>query len=290
MMRLLTTVLTCTLTAAGVSAQSVRVSVIDRGQADGIVIRTPNHEWVVIDGGTNRQQADLMHDWGVATVAAAIVSHRHFDHNGGMDDVLEEFTIRRFIGVLGNCPGVQQDDKIRGILQDRDIPAEEPNGQSFAVDGVTFTVLPMDPVDDECPDHENDNSVMVRMDYGDFSMLFTGDAETDQRDWLVAHHPDLLDVDVLKAAHHGADNGWSDSWLRETSPERVVISAGVSANHQHPRPNAVQAYAEAVGQVGRVYCTNRHQTVTVYGYEDGGIRVYRQNPIDKACAYDGTHY
>ena len=58
--------------ASTAQAASVKVSVLDRGQADGIVIRTPNHQWVVIDGGTNKQQADLMADWGVETVALAV--------------------------------------------------------------------------------------------------------------------------------------------------------------------------------------------------------------------------
>jgi competence protein ComEC len=218
--------------APGAYAQAVKVAVIDRGQADGIVVRTPNRQWVVIDGGTNRQQADLMHHWGVTTVAVAIISHRHFDHNGGMDNVLSEFTIQRFIGRLDNCPGVQQDDNIRDILANRGIPAEDPNNQTFTIDGVDFTILPTDPVDNRCPIDENNNSVVVRMDFGNFSMLFTGDAEDEERDWLVANHANVLDVDVLKAAHHGADNGWSDPWLSAITPERVVISAGVNDNHE----------------------------------------------------------
>ena len=279
----------CLLTA-GLHAQSVKISVLDRGQADGIVIRTPNHQWVVIDGGTNMQQAALMTQWGIDTVAGVIISHRHFDHNGGIDDVLEDFTIQRYIGRLGDCPGVAQDNKVQGILTTRSIPREEPNNQSFTVDGVTFTILPNDPVDDGCPDHENNNSVVVRLDYGEFSMLFTGDAEDNERDWLVANHPDLLDVTVLKASHHGADNGTSGPWLTAVDPERVVISAGVNATYEHPRPGAVAAYIGAVGQAGRVYCTNRHMTVNVYGRQDGSVRIYRQNRISDSCVYDGTHY
>ncbi len=278
------------LPAERINAQSVKVSVLDRGQADGIVIRTPNHRWVVIDGGTNKQQAELMKTFNVDSVALAIISHRHFDHNGGMDNVLEDFTIQRFIGRLGNCPGVKQDDKIREILTRRNITGEEPNGQTVTVDGVTFTILPNDPNDNECPDEENNNSVVVRMDFGEFSMLFPGDAEDEERNWLVTNHSSLLDVDVLKASHHGADNGVSASWLAATSPDRVVISAGVNANHQHPRPDAVLAYVAAVADASKVYCTNRHMTVTVYGSETGAIRIFRQNRITKSCTFDGTHY
>ena len=66
-------------------------------------MRTPNHQWVVIDGGTNKQQAELMADWGVTTIRLAVISHRHFDHNGGMDNVLQDFIVEEFIGNLDDC-------------------------------------------------------------------------------------------------------------------------------------------------------------------------------------------
>ena len=198
----------CISTAFG---QSVRISVLDRGQADGIIVRTPNHQWVVIDGGTNKQQADLMSDWGVTTVRLAIISHRHFDHNGGMDNILQNFEIEQFIGNLDDCPGRQSDNTVRTILENKSIPRANPDGQVITVDGVTFTILPTDPTNNTCPTRENDNSVVVRMDFGDFSMLFTGDAEEEERDWLVANHASLLEVKVLKASNHGADNGVSES-------------------------------------------------------------------------------
>ena len=85
--RVLVVVCAILLFAIPSSAQflSVRIQVIDRGQADGILIRTPNQHWIVIDAGTNSQQAEAMREsWNVDTVALAVVSHRHFDHQGGI--------------------------------------------------------------------------------------------------------------------------------------------------------------------------------------------------------------
>lgn len=126
------------------------------------------------------------------------------------------------------------------------------------------------------------------MDYGEFSMLFTGDVEEEALDWYVEHHPGLLDVDILKASHHGSNNGYTDDFLAAVTPEKVVISAGVNRGHKHPMEKAVEDYLLATG--GEVYCTNRHMTLRVYGYEDGQSRIYKQNRIDKSCVYDGTHY
>jgi glyoxylase-like metal-dependent hydrolase (beta-lactamase superfamily II) len=77
-----------------------------------------NQRWVVIDAGTNRQQAAAMRDvWGVDTVALAIVSHRHFDRLGGMDEILQEFPVERLIMNPGDCPGNVSDESVRSKAQ-----------------------------------------------------------------------------------------------------------------------------------------------------------------------------
>ena len=118
-------VLAAMLLAAPLQAQhrSVRVQVIDRGQADGILIRTPNEEWVVIDAGTNRAQADAMRDtWGVDDVALAVVSHRHFDHQGGMDEIIREFDVDLLVMNSADCPNRTSDDRIRTAASERNVP------------------------------------------------------------------------------------------------------------------------------------------------------------------------
>lgn len=271
--------------------QSVRVQVIDRGQADGILIRTPQDtQWVVIDVGGDRLQAEAMEmEWGVDSVDLAITSHRHIDHYGGMDDVLEDFPVGLYLANLEDCPDRVHDGTIRDILEERQIPTQGPRSDTLNVNGVRFIVLPRDPVDDECPDEENDNSIIVRMEFGEFSMFFTGDAETDERKWLMEHHPELLRATVLKASHHGSINGVDGevddvSWTGAVSPEAVVISAHINSQHGHPDPEAVQIYEDSVGRAD-VYCTSRHGTLQVYARQDGGFRIYRQFLRGGSCAF-----
>ncbi len=106
----------------------------------------------------------------------------------------------------------------------------------------------------------------------------------------VANHPMLLDTEVLKASHHGSRNGTSDPRLDAVTPERIVISAGLHRGFKHPHEEAVQAYETAVGDEARVYCTNRHGTITIYGFPDDRIRIRRQRITNKSCSYDGTLY
>ncbi len=267
---------------------SVRVQVVDVGQADAILIRTPNQKWIVIDAGTNSQFAKGMkNNWGVDTVSLAIVSHRHFDHLGGMDDVLRDFPVKLFLGNMDDCPGNSSDDTVRSIISRKGIPVQSLGLDTIYIDGLSFIILPQAPLMD-CPDDENDNSVLVRLEYGNFSMIFPGDAETGELDWFIQNYPQYLDVDVLKASHHGSNNGTSDNWLNAVTPEAVVISAGVNATYKHPQQDAVDKYNAETG--GRIYCTNRHGTVRVYGFTDGHFRITTQRHTSKSCVYDGTFY
>lgn len=278
------------LLAAPCVAQSVRIQVVDVGQGDGIVIRTPHHKWILIDAGPNRQLADsLVPQFGVDRLALVFVSHRHSDHYASIERVLRSLPVDRFVGNLADCPNRTTDNGIRAALNDRNIPSQSLGADTLDVDGVRFIVLPTDPSDDPCPNDENNNSLIVRMEYGTFSMLFTGDAEAEEREWLVASNAGLLDVDVLKASHHGGNNGTSPAWLAAVTPQAVVISAGVDAGYHHPMPEAVAAYKAATAG-GKLYCTNRHGTLRILGYQDGHFTISRQRSTTKSCAYDGTHY
>jgi len=126
------------------------------------------------------------------------------------------------------------------------------------------------------------------MDYGEFSMLFTGDTEDESLDFYAKNHPDLLDTDILKASHHGSNNGYTDEFLNKVTPEKVVISAGVNSTYRHPHEKAVNRYKSVTNN--KVYCTNRHGTLRIYGYESGRSRIYKQFINNKSCIYDGSHY
>ena len=92
----------------------VRMQVIDRGQAYGILIRTPNERWVVIDAATNGEQADAMAtEWNVDRVALADISHRHGDNLGGMDDIIDDFPVDRLLMNMADCPDGVGDDRVR---------------------------------------------------------------------------------------------------------------------------------------------------------------------------------
>ena len=75
---------------------------------------------------------------------------------------------------------------------------------------------------------------MIKIVYGSTSFLFTGDAERREEEIMINDYNRFLDVDVLKAAHHGSKTGTSEEFIKFTSPEYAIISAGINNKFGHP--------------------------------------------------------
>jgi competence protein ComEC len=276
--------------ATAAPAQSVRVTVIDVGQADALLVRTPNQKFVLVDAGQSPELAErLVTEFQVERLELMFASHRHTDHVGGMDEVLDTIPVSGLIFDSQNVVGKDHDDDVREAAALDSVPIELPLGDTLEVDGVRFIILPVERRFDYTD--ENNNSVIVRVEYGAWSMLFTGDTEERQRQWLSEHHADLLDVDVLKASHHGSRNGTSKEWLDAVTPRYVVISAGLNRRYKHPHAEAVRAY-RAAATPARVLCTNRVGWIQLVGRRDGSTRVTVEWPenLRKSCTYNGRHY
>lgn len=97
---------------------------------------------------------------------------------------------------------------------------------------MTFRLFPQPPEDG----NENNNSVGVRLEYADFSVLLTGDSEKKERAWWRKNADATLygSVTVLKVAHHGSRNGTDTAWLKATNPRLAVISCGNRNKYGHP--------------------------------------------------------
>jgi beta-lactamase superfamily II metal-dependent hydrolase len=84
-------------------------------------------------------------------------------------------------------------------------------------------------------EEENNNSIGLRVQYGTFSVLLTGDSETKERQWWIAHSVSLMrDCTILKLAHHGSRNGTDQHWLDLVQPELAVASVGQNNDYGHP--------------------------------------------------------
>ena len=134
-------------------------------------------------------------------------------------------------------------------------------GDAFAIGNLRFSVL--GPLDEE--DAEN-RSLILRADYGETSFLFTGDAEEKEEELLLNVCGTLLDVDLLKVAHHGSDTSTTDAFIDAVTPEIAVISASRDNSYGHPSPNVTERLTQRNCQIVSTY-----QEGTIVFLTDGKI-------------------
>ena len=217
------------------AGSEVRVHFIDVGQGDSMLIEG-NGQSVLIDAGENDQGDEVLGYLmaaGIEKIDLAVGTHPHSDHIGGMDTVLEGTKVGKLL--LPDVPDslVPTTRTYLDLLDAAESTETEMvygyPGDSFSICGGKLSVL--GPVKD-C-DNLNDESLVLRFDYGDSSFLFTGDQESDAEEDVLASGADV-DVDVLKVGHHGSNTSSSESFLAAVSPEIAVIQCGEGNEYGHP--------------------------------------------------------
>jgi beta-lactamase superfamily II metal-dependent hydrolase len=237
---------------------------IDVGQGDAALLRL-GHQAVLIDAGRGDDIVLVLEELGVDSLLAAVASHNHDDHIGGMDAVL----YRRAVGTYfwnGRRATNQNGRNVEELLETQGIVTRRPACDTVLL-GDTRIILFASPLDERAS--ENNSSLGVIVERGDFRALLTGDSELQEISaWLKAGV--IPRVDVLKAAHHGARNGVTPGWLLATDPAVVVISVGGRNAFGHPDPWALRYYSL---KDRKVYRTDADGTVVVTVDGAGGYSV-----------------
>ena len=209
---------------SGGAAKPLVIDFLDIGQGDSILIRSPEGKTALVDAGPSRDAAaKLLKRKGITALDIVIVSHHHSDHYGGMDQVVRNFKPKYFMAT-GSSHTTKDYLKLLQTVKAEGITAVAPTAKPRKIElgSVLLTVFPQPPLDHQ---EENNNSIGIRLEYDKFSVLMTGDSETDERQWWLAHNSSLIrDCTILKLAHHGSRNGTDQRWLDLVQPEAAVAS------------------------------------------------------------------
>ena len=233
------------------------VHFVDVGQGLGILVRSGD-ETLVYDGGP-ASNADLfsayLQEQGVKQIDYMIASHYDADHIGGLLEALELFDVENVIG-----PTYEHDSNLyRNFLSavsEEGIEIYHPEvGDMFEFGSGRFTVLSPDGV---YPNDSNKNSVVVKLENGDDSFMFTGDAEEDSEQKMLGMD---LDCDVLCVGHHGSSYSTSWEFLSATDPECAVVSCGRENTYGHPHDETIEKlhYMDI-----SIYRTDKQGTIVAY--------------------------
>lgn len=213
---------------------TLEVHYIDIGQGDSVFIKQ-GEEAMLIDAGNNSKGTTVwsyLLNQNVEKLTYVIGTHPDADHIGGLDVILYKFDCENIF-----MPARENDTKtyeevintVKAKNQSIKVPVR---GEVYKLGEASFQILT--DTGKDYGDHTNDYSIALRLTFGDTSFLFTGDAEEDaEQDMLASGLP--LSSDVYKAAHHGADSANTEAFLQAVNPAYCVISCGKDNSYGHPR-------------------------------------------------------
>ena len=225
---------------------------LDVGQGDALAIRTSRGRWIAIDAGRSWSGGDagrntvapyLAHRGG--ELALFVLSHPHSDHVGGAASLFSMLHPGRFLdpGYVGSASPYRAAlaaARADGIPWQRVRP-----GDSLVVDDIVLTALAPDSAWAAALDDANLASTVLIARVGSTRILFTGDAEGPEEDWLLTHAADALHADVLKVGHHGSATSTTAAFLAAVRPQVALVSVGAHNAYGHPSTAVMESLRAA---------------------------------------------
>lgn len=209
----------------------LRISYLDVGQADSILIEN-NNEYMLIDAGNNEDGELLVkyfNQKGINEFKYLVGTHPHEDHIGGLDDVINNFNV----GTIYLPDAITTTKTFMDVLdaiENKELSYKVPKiKETFTLGEALITVLY---TGNDTKDLNN-TSIVLRLDFGNTSYLFTGDA-TDKTEEILLNSGVNIKADILKIGHHGSKYSTTDKFLKSVNPKYAIISVGTGNSYKHP--------------------------------------------------------
>lgn len=251
----------CTAWSSFPGPARLRVTFLDVGQGDSVVVRTPRGRTVVIDGGPDGwATARFLHREGVGRIDLLVLSHAHADHVAGLLPLLENFAVGGVLDVGYPHPTPPYRAFLTTVAA-RGIPYHRARrGVEVTLEeGVGARVLWPEDQFIAGRSGVNENSAVLRLVHREIAFLFPGDVEENAEAALVSSG-EVLRADVLKIPHQGSRTSSTEPFLREVRPRIAILSVGRWNRFGHPHAHTLRRY-ELWGV--RIYRTDRDGAVTV---------------------------
>lgn len=243
------------------ASNGIKVYFFDVGQGDASYIKTPSNEDILIDGGPDEKvltELGKAMDFGDREINLVILTHPHADHLAGLLAVLARYKVDEVWETGVEYPSSTYNSWQKEI-QNQQIPDKLVKaGDVKDFNDVKIIVLhPLSPLSDQKIDNLNNASIVSRLEYKNFSVLYLGDAETDVQKKISAT---MNSATILKVGHHGSRNGTLEELLAVVRPAVGVISAGPGNKYGHPHAEALNLLKK---YAVRIFRTDQNGTVEI---------------------------
>ena len=257
----------------GATQGRLRISVLDVGQADAILLQDGKRNIMVDvgndvkdkvgDSGGRQALIKALDKAGVNRIKTVFVTHHHRDHMGNIMYVRGKYGVSNIYD-----SGYVNSGYKASVALDRDLRAGRYNGQALkAGDKITIdknyyieVLAPGDFLSKKDLKNMNNTSLVLMLHYGSFKMLLTGDAEAPVEDALQQKYGTALQADVLKVGHHGSKTSSYWPFVSKVKPKYALISCGDFSIYKHPNKNVVGSLTHLGA---KVLTTHDHGTLTV---------------------------
>ena len=237
------------------------VKFIDVGQGDSILIHSNGYS-ALIDTGPVESSVELsrsLRESNIETVDVLILSHLHLAHSGGVPQIFEDFYVENIIlpELSSFSDGIYSAElAINEVTRSKGKVYKASEGMNFKLGDFDITVVVVYPNFV----NENNQSVIIKAEIDGKIFLFTGDAEKETENKLVAKNKDI-NCDVLKVAHHGSNTSTTKDFLEKCSPDFGVISVGKDNTYNHPHRSTLEQLKKANV---KIYRTDKQGDITFY--------------------------
>ncbi len=228
----------------------LEIDFIDVGQGDAILIKTPQGKFMLLDGGGSMLYdvgdttlLPYLHHRGIRSLAALINSHPDHDHIQGLESVMQELTVKTMV-VPKLLAGVKEYRNLKQIALHKKIDLQEVSaGQEINIEeGLRIKVL--HPGQATFSANHNEQSLVMQISYGDFSILLTGDIGQEVMQSLLDQ--DLItDTTIVKVPHHGSKGSLLPQFYQRLKARYAIISVGQDNQFGHPHPTVLTILEKA---------------------------------------------
>ena len=244
----------------------MKLHFIDVGQGDCILIESPDGKRMLVDTGEEEYADDVvdyLKSQHISNLEFLALTHPHSDHIGSVPEILQHFNVA-YVLDNGYPHGSRTQERALQEINNKKIPyLVAYAGQQYRL-GKKIRVEVLSPprkLFKNTSSDTNNNSLVMRITFGNVSALLTGDIENEAESALLESRINI-ESNILKVAHHGSRDSTSIELLRQVRPEYVVISVGKNNEFGHPHKAILRRLSpDKLGS--KVFRTDRFGTITL---------------------------